>query len=91
MKKVIRLTESDLVNIVNKILSEGVTQKITDHNLSSWLSFKLGPKVLSGNFVSDGSWVTFNGKRYSKPVFNGNQKGSGTWTLLADKITFNFS
>ena len=89
-RSIIRLSESDLVRIIERVINEGVTQKVVNKELSSWLSFKLGPKVLSGDFVCDGSWVTFNGKRYSKPVFNGNKEGTGTWEKSMDSITFKY-
>jgi len=121
MKKVIKLTESDLLRIIAKVINEsdivipppprppqpqqpprppqpqrpnqsGTTQKITNHELSSWISFKLGPKVLSGDFVSSGSLISFNGKQYSKHIGKeiGNKVGSGTWEKSADVIKLNF-
>jgi hypothetical protein len=90
MKKVVKLTESDLVRIIEKVINESdLTQKIVNHELSNWISFKLGPKVLSGNFVSKGSWISFNGKQYSKPL-NNSRAGSGTWEKSADVIKLNF-
>jgi len=90
MKKVVKLTESDLVRIIEKVINEsGITQRIVNHDLSSWMSFKLGPKVLSGNFVSKGSLISFNGKQYSKHLSN-SRAGLGTWKKSADVITLNF-
>jgi uncharacterized membrane protein len=112
MKKVIKLTESDLLRIIAKVINEsdivipppprppqppqpprpnqsGTTQKITNHELSNWISFKLGPKVLSGDFVSKGSLISFNGKQYSKHLSN-SRAGSGTWEKSADVIKLNF-
>ena len=91
MKKVVKLTESDLVRIIEKVINEsGVTQKkIVNHELSSWISFKFGPKVLSGNFVSKGSLISFNGKQYPKNLDN-TSAGSGTWEKSADAIKLNF-
>jgi hypothetical protein len=90
MKKVVKLTESDLVRIIEKVINEsGITQRIVNHDLSSWMSFKLGPKVLSGNFVSKGSLISFNGKQYSKHLSN-SRAGSGTWEKSADVIKLNF-
>jgi hypothetical protein len=90
MKKVVKLTESDLVRIIEKVINEsGITQRIVNHDLSGWMSVKLGPKVLSGNFVSKGSLISFNGKQYSKHLSN-SRAGSGTWEKSADVIKLNF-
>jgi hypothetical protein len=92
MKKVVKLTESDLIRIIERVINEGVTGKVINSDLSKWLSFKLGPKVLSGDFVSKGSLVTFNGIEYPKHIGQeiGNKVGSGTWKKMEDVITLNF-
>jgi hypothetical protein len=90
MKKVVKLTESDLVRIIEKVINESpITQPIVNHKLSSWMSVELGPKVLSGNFVSKGASISFNGKQYPKPI-NNSRPGLGTWEKSADVIKLNF-
>ena len=47
MKKIIRLTESDLTRIVRRVISEqGTTSKrsIIDKIIDKWITFDLGPK-----------------------------------------------
>jgi len=52
MKKIIRLTESDLTRIVNRVITESfLEKKINDVKITNKIQNELGRQVSSGNFV----------------------------------------
>ena len=90
MRKKITLTESELVGLINKIISEqkvGFSNKLQLPNESRKLKSNLGEK---GEFYKDRKVVVFKsgGKEMSFPVPTLRLSGPGQWEIDGTFIIF---
>lgn len=98
MKKVIRLTESDLTRIVKRVITESLEKRIKDQRSINIIKDDLGD-VTSGTFVLKPGPHT--GIEIRHPKFKENKKStiinlndvsgissSGTWTINGTYIIF---
>jgi hypothetical protein len=99
MGKIIKLTESDLVNIIKGVINESLEKKINDGAITSKIKNLLGVKDLTkGNFVlkiGGGSGIVFFHPDYDKnkksiKIQLKNMMGvpdKGTWSINGTYLT----
>ena len=95
MKKIIRLTESDLTRIVKRVITESfLEKKINDVKITNKIQNELGREVSSGNFVLEIGGAVSGGVIIKHPDFDNNKKqikisiknqsgipNEGTWSI----------
>lgn len=106
MKKIVRLTESELIRIIERVINEqggkpvtgqGNKKDIVNSELKSWLNTTFGPDALNGTFTSNGTKVTLysgqNSKLYPEPLNVGGSSMSnkGTWSRIKNSDMVSFS
>jgi hypothetical protein len=106
MKKIVRLTESELIRIIERVINEqggkpvtgqGNKKDIVNSKLTSWLNTTFGPDALNGTFTSNGTKVTLysgqNSKLYPEPLNVGGSSMSnkGTWSRIKNSDMVSFS
>jgi len=101
MKKVIRLTESDLTKIVKRVISESLEKKIKDVKITNQIKNELGIGDLTGGSYVIKGGINTTGIEIRHPKYNENKKSilirlgdrsgipdSGTWSINGHYITF---